>query len=80
MVLGKELKRKRVEIMNQTLKDVSEKSGFKSAYLSEIERGVKIPRNGCSLKKLSEGYNIHFDMVLSWLIQDIKKEAGIETA
>jgi transcriptional regulator with XRE-family HTH domain len=73
-MLGKELKRIRVDVMDKTLADISKSSGFAPVYLSEIERGLKIPRNGCTLKKLSVGYNVHFDKILEWFLEDIKQE------
>lgn len=76
-MLGKQLRRKR-EIIQEPLKEIKERCGLSIMYLSEIEREKKIPRNGCSLKKLSEGYNEPFETVLAWFLEDIRDEGNNE--
>lgn len=78
-MLGKELRRVRVEVKKETLREVSRVCGLTITYLSDIERGRKVPKNGQSLKKLCLGYNVNFDSIISWLVADIKKEADSES-
>ena len=75
-MLGQGLRIKRVEILKESLKDISEKTGFSIVYLSEVERGEKVPKHGKALKKLAKGYGISFNVVLDALKQDLRIEAG----
>lgn len=69
------LRDKRINILKLTLKEISKNIGFSYVYLSKIERGEKIPRNGITLMKLSNGYKISIDNILNELMKDIKIEA-----
>lgn len=72
-MLGKLLRETRTE-KNQTLKDISESTGFGQMYLSEIERGKKVPKTGQTLKRLADGYSISLSVIMHEVINEIEGE------
>lgn len=75
-MLGQGLRIKRTQVLHESLKEIAKKTGFSIVYLSEVERGEKVPKHGKALKRLAKGYEINFDVVLDSLKQDLKIEAG----
>ena len=57
-----------------SLKQMAMHTGYSQVYLSDIERGMRIPKNGQTLKKLAKAYGIPFDVILDCIKDHIKLE------